>query len=91
MQASLVVKDDEAQGDNEEFRAAERESIKQNGWNVAQYLGMVQQMPTHQKLLDDSIARAEDVRADPACGAASWRTRCERMPNSNGSCGQDDF
>lgn len=40
----------------------ERQAVEQNGWNVAQFLHMIQDMPTHQKLLDDSTARAREVR-----------------------------
>ena len=48
--------------DLQQFPAAERQEIEKNGWNVAQFLAMVQDMPLHQKLLDDSISRAREVR-----------------------------
>lgn len=48
--------------DPAQLPTAERQSIEQNGWNLAQFLGMIQDMPTHQKLLHDSIARDREVQ-----------------------------
>ncbi|KAJ8130907.1 hypothetical protein O1611_g2721 [Lasiodiplodia mahajangana] len=67
IEGDIVMKYDNAQKKawGEELAtlpAVEREAIEQNGWNVAQFLSMVQDMPTHQKLIGDSIARAKEVR-----------------------------
>ncbi|KAJ4288332.1 hypothetical protein N0V88_007370 [Collariella sp. IMI 366227] len=68
MQGELVVKYDGTQKkawSQEELArlpVEERQAIEQNGWNVAQFLRMIQDMPTHQKLFDDSTARAREVR-----------------------------
>ncbi|KAH6844766.1 hypothetical protein B0I37DRAFT_446744 [Chaetomium sp. MPI-CAGE-AT-0009] len=42
--------------------AVERQAIEKDGWNVAQFLSIIHDMPTHQKLLNDSIAREREVR-----------------------------
>ncbi|KAK4185158.1 hypothetical protein QBC35DRAFT_465808 [Podospora australis] len=68
MQGELVAKYDGTQKkawSQEELArlpVEERQAIEQNGWNVAQFLHMIQDMPTHQKLFDDSTARAREVR-----------------------------
>ena len=68
MQGELVVKYDGTQKkawSQEELArlpVEERQATEQNGWNVAQFLRMIQDMPTHQKLFDDSTARAREVR-----------------------------
>ncbi|KAK4133000.1 hypothetical protein BT67DRAFT_435260 [Trichocladium antarcticum] len=65
MQGELVAKYDGAQkkaSSQEELSTEERQAIEQNGWNVAQFLRMIQDMPTHQTLFDDSTARAREVR-----------------------------
>ncbi|KAJ4288305.1 hypothetical protein N0V88_007343 [Collariella sp. IMI 366227] len=68
MQGELVAKYDGTQKkawSQEELAplpVEERQAIEQTGWNVAQFLRMIQDMPTHQKLFDDSTARVREVR-----------------------------
>jgi hypothetical protein len=68
MQGELVAKYDGTQKkawsevELARLPAAERQAIEENGWNVAQFLGMIQDMPTHEKLLDDSTAREREVQ-----------------------------
>lgn len=45
-----------------ELPIVERKTIEQNGWNTAQFLNLVQSMPTHEKLLEDSIAMDRETR-----------------------------
>lgn len=39
----------------------ERPSIKKTGWNVMYFIKMIKEMPSHKKLLDDSVARSREV------------------------------
>lgn len=67
VQQKLVAKYDSKhyildQEDLAQLSQAEYESFKQNGWNIEQYLRLIQEMPAHEKLLEDSIARASEVQ-----------------------------
>ncbi len=68
MQGELIAKYDcnpkkaWSEEDLARLPAVERQAVERNGWNVAQFLSMIQDMPTHQELLDDSIAREREVR-----------------------------
>lgn len=66
MQSRLIAdygrgKKDWSEEDLRQLPSVERQSIEQNGWNIAQFLNMIQNMPSYQKLLDDSISRDKEV------------------------------
>ena len=69
VQGRLVAEYDSGQkkawGEEELARlpAAERQAIEQNGWNVAQFLSIIQDMPTHETLFDKSTAREREALA----------------------------
>ena len=86
MQGELVAKYGKSQsGDPSEESAAdlttaEREPIKQNGWNVARFLAMVQQMPTIRSCSHEEEAR-ESARMERTIKEEEnkWRQAIEKV------------